>query len=876
MFRRRRQDSDFSAEVEAHIQHESERLREQGLSDAEARAAARRAFGNVMQAEERFHESGRWQWGDQLWQDLRFSLRMLAKNPGFAAVAVITLALGIAINATMFSLVSAFLLRRPPGREPERVVVISTVNPVPGFQTDATPVSAPNYISWKAASKCFVDVTAGDPNRRVSLTVENQPESVRSAAISPNYFDVLGVSPEIGRTFLISEDQPGQDHVAILSHDLWERRFGSDPSVVGRTIRVNRENYDVVGVMPKDFQLLGYTTQVWTPLVINTADQSPAARNDRSLYMFARLKPNVTVEQARAEAVTVARRTADAFPESEKGWGVAVRTLPDFLIYDFSISTGLAILMTTVGFVLLIACANVAGLLLARAAGRRKELAIRISLGAGRLRVVRQLLTEGLVIAVLGGGTGLLLAYWGINFMRASLSFNEAISAVPFRLDWNVLLYALGISIVCAVLCGVAPALNAARTDINTNLKDESRAASAGRSQTRLRTVMVVGEIALALLLLVGTGLLIRAISDVHNQNLGFRADSLLTVSFRLDDARYKGAAKQIAFVNDVIRHVEQIPGAETAAVTSDLPATGASSVTLRVKGQQDLPTNQRMTALDFVVSTDYFRAAGIPLLRGRTFTETDVAATPSVVMVNQEFVHRILQDQEPLGKQIGLVVSGAPSQWSEIVGVVGNVKTYSEGTEDDPEVYEAFLQRPVGSMSLMVRSSSDPNGLASALRNAVAQVDAELPLSGLMSMRAVIEYQKGGNPFFMGVLGTFAVMALILAGIGIYGLVSYSVGQRRHEFGIRMALGATGSDVLRMILWQGIKMTAAGVAIGTLLALPLPRVFDSLFFGIHVREPWLYFIVVAITILMVAMVATFVPARRAQSIDPMTALRVE
>lgn len=875
MFRRKRRESDFSAEIKAHIQHESERLREQGLTDEEARSAARRAFGNVMQAEERFHQTGRWQWGDQLWQDLRFSLRMLAKNPGFAAVAVITLALGIAINATMFSLVSAFLLRRPPGREPERVVVISTINPVPGFQTDATPISAPNYISWKAASKSFADVTAGDPYRRVSLTVDNHPESVRSAAVSPNYFDVLGVSPEIGRTFLVSEDQPGQDHVAILSHDLWERRFGSDPSVVGRTIRVNRENYDVVGVMPKDFQLLGYTTQVWTPLVLNTADQSPAARNDRSLYMFARLKPNVTVEQARAEAVTVARRTADAFPESEKGWGVAVRTLPDFLIYDFSISTGLAVLMTTVGFVLLIACANVAGLLLARAAGRRKELAIRISLGAGRLRVVRQLLTEGLVIALLGGGTGLLLAYWGINFMRANLSFNEAISAVPLRLDWNVLLYTLGISIVCAVLCGVAPALNAARTDINTNLKDESRAASAGRSQTRLRSVMVIGEIALALFLLVGTGLLIRAISDVHNQNLGFRADPLLTASFRLDDARYKGAAKQIAFVNDVIRRVEQIPGAETSSVTSDLPATGASSVTLRVKGQQDLPTDQRMTALDFVVSTDYFRAAGIPLLRGRTFTETDGAAAPSVVMVNQEFVHRILHDQEPLGKQIGLDVSGAPSQWSEIVGVVGNVKTYSEGTRDDPEVYEAFLQRPVESMSLMVRASSDPNGLASALRSAVAQVDAELPLSRLMSMRAVIEYQKSGNPFFMGVLETFAVLALILAGIGIYGLVSYSVGQRRHEFGIRMALGATGSDVLRMILWQGIKMTAVGVAIGTLLALPLPRVFDSIFFGIHVREPWLYFIV-AMAILVVAMVATFVPARRAQSVDPMTALRVE
>src|SRR5579863_8675948 len=461
-----------------------------------------------MQAEERFHESGRWQWGDQLWPDLRFSLRMLAKNPGFAAVAVITLALGIAINATMFSLVSAFLLRRPPGREPERVVVISTVNPVPGFQTDATPVSAPNYISWKAASKCFVDVTAGDPNRRVSLTVENQPESVRSAAISPNYFDVLGVSPEIGRTFLISEDQPGQDHVAILSHDLWERRFGSDPSVVGRTIRVNRENYDVVGVMPKDFQLLGYTTQVWTPLVINTADQSPAARNDRSLYMFARLKPNVTVEQARAEAVTVARRTSDAFSESEKGWGVAVRTLPDFLIYDFSISTGLAILMTTVGFVLLIACANVAGLRLARAAGRRKELAIRISLGAGRLRIIRQLLTEGLVIALLGGGVGLLLAYRGIDFMRAAMSFNDAFSAIGLSLDSNVVVFSTIISVGCALLCALAPALKASRSDVTTSLKDDSRTSSAGRSHSRLRMVLVTGEIAFALFLLVGTGLL--------------------------------------------------------------------------------------------------------------------------------------------------------------------------------------------------------------------------------------------------------------------------------------------------------------------------------------------------------------------------------
>ena len=875
MFRRKRKASDFSAEIEAHILQESERLREQGLSEEEARTAARRAFGNVMQAEERFYEFGRWLRWDYLWKDLRFGLRMLARNPGFAVVAVLTLALGIAVNATMFSLVSAFLLRRPPGREPERVVVVTSVNPAPGFQSDANPVSAPNYLAWREANQVFADAAAADEYRMVSLTAQGHPEALRSAAVSPNYFSVLGVSPQIGRAFANGEDKPGHDHVVILSHDLWEGRFGADPSILWHNIRLNRENYEVVGVMPTDFRLLGFTPQLWIPLVLSAADQTAAARNDRSLYIFARLKPEARLEQARTEVLTLARRAEDTFPESEKGWGAAVRTLPDFLVYRFSIRSGLAVLMTTVGFVLMIACANVAGLLLARAAGRRKELAIRISLGAGRLRIVRQLLTEGLVIAFLGGCTGLLLAYWGINFVRANLTFNEAISAVPLNLDWRVLLFALGVSLVCAVLCGVAPALNAARTDINTNLKDESRAASAGRSQSRLRTIMVTGEIALALFLLVGTGLLLRGIFLIDHQNLGFQADPLLTAAVSLDDARYKGAAKQIAFVEDVIRRAEQIPGAEAVAVASDLPATGARSMTLRIKGQPELPANQRLNAVDFVVSSDYFRAAGIPLLRGRTFAEADNGAAPRVVVVNQEFVHRNLLDQEPLGKQIGLDVIGATSEWSEIVGVVGNVKSHSEDTRDDPEVYEAFLQRPVPSLSLMVLASSDPNGLATALRNAVAQVDSELPLSRVASMYAVIERQKGGNPFVTRVLASFALLALVLAAIGIYGLVAYSVGQRTHEIGIRMAMGAKSTDVLRLILWQGIKMTAIGAAIGLAMALPLPRVFDALFYGLHVREPRLYFIV-PLAILVVTMLATYVPARRALTVDPIAALRHE
>src|SRR6266853_446479 len=824
---------------------------------------------------------------ETLRNDLRLAIRMLLKKPGFTAAAVLTLALGIAVNATMFSMVSAVLLRRPPGQEPERVAIVASVNPAPGFLADANPVSAPNYFAWRDANHVFTAMAAADESRPVSLSsqalpagagqsaVGAQPEALRSAAVSPNYFSVLGVSPRLGRSFADGEDQPGRDHVVILSHELWERRFASDASLMGRTIRLNRENYTVIGVMPANFRLLGFTPQLWTPLVLTAADQTPAAHRDRSLYLFARLKPGVTIEQARAEFATLAHRAEEGFPESEKGWGAAVRTLPDFLVYNFGIRSGLAIMMTTVGFVLMIACANVAGLLLARAAGRRKELAIRIALGAGRLRIVRQLLTEGLVIAFLGGSLGLLLAYWGIYFLRTNLTFNEAVSAVPLRLDWNVLLFALGVSLASAVLCAIAPALNASRTDVNTSLKDESRAASSGRSQSRLRTVMVAGEIALALFLLIGTGLLIRGIYLIEHQHLGFQPDHLLTAGLTLDPAQYKDPSSQALFVRDVISRLQNIPGAESVAAASDLPATGSNSVTLRIKGQPELPANQRLSTRDIVVTADYFHTAGIPVLRGRTFTEMDDATRHHVVVVNQEFVHRDLQDQEPLGKQIRLDVPGATPEWSEIIGVVANVKFYSEETRDDPEVYEPFLQRPLPSFSLMVRTSSDPNSLASALRDTVAQVDAELPLARVMSMPAIIERQGAGNSLFVNMLGSFATLAMILAAIGIYGLIAYSVGQRTHEIGIRMALGASNPDVLRMVLWQGIKMTSIGAAIGLVLALPLPKIFEDMFYGLHFSEPRLYFIV-PMAIIAVAMLATYIPARRATRIDPVAALHQE
>ena len=881
LFSRRRLFSDLSEEIQAHLEEKIDEFVASGMPRKEATAAARREFGNLTLTEENSRQVWRWPSIENFFIDVRFGARTLRKSPGFTAVAVITLALGIAVNATMFSLVSGFLLARPPGREPERVAVVTSVNPASGFQADANPVSPPNYLAWREANHVFADTAAADEYRTVNLTSQGlpaaagQPEALRCAAVSPNYFSVLGVSSQLGRLFSDGEDQPGRDHVVILSHELWERHFGSDVSLIGSTIRLNRESYTVIGVMPESFRLLGFTPQVWTPLVLTPADQTAAARKNRSLFLFARLKPGATFVEARAEMITLARRAEENFPDTEKGWGAAVRTLPDFLVYDFGIRSALGVMMTTVAFVLMIACANVAGLLLARAAGRRKELALRIALGAGRLRIIRQLLTENLLTASLGGGLGLLFAYWGINSVRAKMTFNEGISAVPLSLDRNVLLFTLVVSLACALLCGLVPALSASRTDINTNLKEESRAASSSRSHGRLRTVMVTGEVALALFLLIGTGLLIRGIFLMEHQNLGFQPDQLLTASITMDTARYKDASQQTLFVQDILPRLQHIPGTEAVAVTSDLPATGAGTVTLQVKGQQDLPANHRLTALDVVVTADYFRAAGIPLLHGRAFTEMDNATTPRVILVNQEFVHRHLRDQEPLGKQIRLDVSTGTPHWSEIVGVVANVKTYSEGIADDPEAYELFLQRPLSSFSVILRASSDPNSLASAMRDAVAQVDAELPLDRLMSMSSIIERQKGGNALFSRILGGFALLALILAAIGIYGLIAYSVGQRTHEIGIRLALGAKSPQVLRMVLWEGLKMTAIGATIGFALALPLPRLFEAIFDGLHLHEPQLYLILPA-AILLVAMLATYIPARRAMRVDPMVALRHE
>lgn len=874
-FSPREAETDLDQELHSHLDLLTQEKIRAGMSPDDAQRAARIELGGIEQVKEQVREERIGNWLQSIISDCRFALRQLRKSPAFTVIAVLTLALGLSVIATMFSFVSAFVLQRPPGGQPDRVAVITSVSPTEDFQSDAIPVSVPNFLAWREANHSFADMAAADEARSVNLMARGEAQAIHSAAVSPNYFGVLRVSPLLGRIFADGEDQPGRDHVVILSQELWERQFASDSSIVGQTVRLNRENYTVIGVMPASFRLLGFTPRLWIPLALTTADKTTTARNDRSLFLFARFKPGATLEQARAEFAALASLAGEKFPEVEKGWGAAVRTLPDFLVYSFGFRHAAALIMAIAGFVLMIACANVAGLLLARTAGRQREMGIRMALGAGRLRIVRQLLTENLLIALFGGALGLLLADWGIHFLRARSTFNEGVSAAPISLDWKVLSFSLIVSLLCAVFCGLAPALNASRTDINADLKEESRGTSSGRRHTRFRTVMVTGQITLALLLLIGTGLLFRGIAEIESQNLGFRPQNLLTANITLDQARYKDASQRSLFVKDLLSRLGQVPGTDAVAAASDLPATWPSQVTVEIRGQAELPANEKLTALDVVVTTEYFHAAGIPLLLGRSFTEMDDAHAPRVILVNQDFVHRLLKDQSPIGQEVRLDIAGSEPAWGEIVGVVGNVKTFSEEARNDPEVYEPFLQRPVPSFSIMLRADSGPDSLASALRNAVAQMDRELPVDRVMSMPALIERQKSGNPLFMRLLATFDFLALLLAAIGIYGLIAYSVSQRTREIGIRIALGAHARDVLGMVLWQGMKMTAAGTVLGLTMAVPLPKVFDSMFYPVRFREPRIYF-VMPIVILVVTVLATYIPARRASCVDPVSALRQE
>jgi len=876
LFGRRRREQELSAELESHLQlHIEDNLRS-GMSPAQARREALMKLGGVEQTKETYRERRGLPLLEVFLQDLRFGARMLRKNPGFTIVAVLTLALGIAANATIFSFVSAVLYRKPPVGNPDSVVVVYGTSATRPGGANLYPVSTPNYFTWKRENKVFGEMAAGDPYYNVSLTGEGEPERLATMRATANYFSVLEVSPELGRTFANGEDQTGHDHVVVLSHQLWERRFGSDAGILGKSIRLNSEPYTVIGVMPERFRLITFQAQLWIPMALSESAQGAAARETRTLYLFGRLKSGVSIEQAQANIRTLGKIAAQNFPDIENGWGANALTIQDYAITEFNAGPAFDILLATVGFVLLIACANVAGLLLARATGRGKEMAVRIAIGAGRMRVVRQLMTESLLIALLGACAGLAFTVVGQRLMHSALAYNEEVRLVELKIDWPVLAFTSAISVLSALLFGLVPALKAWSVEVFTTLKNDSGTASAGRKKNRLRSVLVAGEVALAVILLAGAGILIKGIVEETRRSMGFEAQHLLAAQITLPDTRYKEPAKQIEFYRELTTRLEAMPGAGAAAIASTLPGTGPGFVPFRLKGQENLPAGDRARGRYFVVSTHYFEATQTSLIAGRQFSDADGAVAPPVAVVSEKLAERFFPKGDALGSLI-LIDSGdaLASQWRQVIGVVRNVKSWPGQFADDAEIYEPYAQHPIEEMAVLVRASGDANSLAPGLREAVWAIDRDQPVGSVVSMPELLDNESAGDRVMGALMGTFAGMALALAAIGLYGLVAYTVGQRSQEIGIRVALGADQRNILRLVLRDGVKLAIVGAAIGLVCALPLPSAFSSLLNDLVVSGG-LIFALVPVLIIGVALLACYIPARRASRVDPIVALRYE
>ncbi len=876
VFGKRRREQEFSAEIESHLQlHIEDNLRS-GMSPAQARRVALMKLGGVERTKESYRERRGLPLLEVFFQDLRFGARMLRKNPGFTIVAVLTLALGIAANATIFSFVSAVLYKRPAVYDSDRVLVVYGTSAAHAWGANLNPVSAPNYFTWKRENRVFSGLAACEPYASANLTGKGEPEHISANRATANYFSVIGVAPELGRTFAAGEDQPGRDRVVLLDHRFWERKFGSDPNIIGKTIRLNGEEHTVIGVLASRFQLMSFRSEVWLPLVLDESQQSAAARQTRTLYLFARLKPGVTLDRAQVNTRTLGSLAAQSFPDTESGWGANCLTLQDYGIRDFNAGSAFVILLSAVGFVLLIACANIAGLLLARATSRGKEMAVRIAIGAGKMRVVRQLMTEALLIAVLGATAGLGLALGGTELLHKVLSFNQDIKSLDMRIDWPVLSFTSAIAVLSALLFGLAPALRAWAVEVFPTLKNDSTTVSAGKQKNRGRGFLVAAEVAMAVILLTGSGLLIKGFLEELHRSLGFQPQHLLTAQIALPESRYKEPAKQIEFYRQLITHLESTPGAGSAAITSSLPAAGAGYVSFLLRGQENLSPSDRSRARYYVVSPHYFETIQTAVIAGRVFTETDAANAQPLAVVTQKFVERFFPKGDALGKQIRIDSSDAlANQWRQIVGIVHDVKSWPLNFTDDPEIYEPFAQHPAAEMSVVVRAASDPNSFAPRLREAVWSLDRDQPIGSVISMPDLLANETAPDFIFSKLMGIFAALALVLAAIGIYGLVAFTVGQRSQEIGIRVALGAERKSIVRMVLFDGLKLAAIGAAVGMLGAFLLPRVFEAALYDFHISGGWLFLAVPAL-ICAVALLACYIPARRAARVDPIVALRYE
>jgi putative ABC transport system permease protein len=805
-------------------------------------------------------------------QDLRYGIRMLAQKPGFTVAAVLALALGIGANSAIFSVVNAVLLRSLPYKEPNHLIMVQSTKRQDSRRSGSA--SYLDFVDWKNQNQVFDDMAAFR-DKGYTVTGADEPERIDGARVSAGFFPLLGVEAHLGRGFLPEDDKPKGERVVVISHGLWQRRFGGDPNIIGQSLTLDGNSHTVVGVLPAgfNFPINIEKADVWSPLALD--GQITEQRGAHYLKVIARLKPGVSLGAARAEMETIASRLEQQYPEENTDRVVALYSLYDQLVG--SIRPALLVLLAAVGFVLLIACSNVANLLLARAAARQKEIAIRMALGASRGRIVRQLITESLILAAVGGGAGLLLALWGVESLIALSPANlPRLSGVG--VDGWVLGFTFLVSIMTGIIFGLAPALKASKPDLNTALKEGGRGSTEGFSGRRLRNLLVITEMALALMLLISAGLLIRSFVRLQQVNAGFDAKNVLTMQVELPESRYKQGVQISAFFEQTLERIKALPGVESAGGVSVLPLSGNNMRTSFVVENRPAPTpGQEPLAQLRAVTPGYFRTLRIPLLRGEEFTENYKKGSPGRIIINETMARRFWPDEDPIGQRISIGMGSdddEPTSW-EIVGVIGDVRHAALDVEPAPEMFVPHSQQSWPFLTLVVRSSSDPMALAEHVRGQILAVDKDQPVANIRSMESMVSASIAQPRFYLLLLAIFAALALILAAVGIYGVLSYSVTQRKHEIGIRMALGAKPVDVIRLVVGQGMVLALIGVAIGLIGAFVFTRLMSSMLYGVSATDP-VSFAALALLLSAVALLASYIPARRATKVDPMVALRYE
>ncbi|MEN3327985.1 MAG: hypothetical protein V7638_2792 [Acidobacteriota bacterium] len=875
------QENDIVEELAQHLEQLYESSLQGGATEAEAEQTALLELAgdnlrhDIQRSKKAFPQtpivesSGRSNLLAGFLHDLRFALRMLLKNPGFTIVTVIALALGIGANTAIFSVVNAVLLRPPPYKDPERLVMVWEDASKSGHPRDT--LSAANFIDWRNQNQVFEGMAA-ITDESFNLTGAGDPERLEGLRVSASLFPLLGVEPQLGRVFTAAEDQPRSQRVVLLSYGVWQRRFGGDPSIAGKPLTLNGESYIVVGVMPARFQFPTSDNQIWVPIAFSS--EEAADREIHYLQVVARLKSGVTLDQAQAEMSTIATRLQQQYPETNVDAGAAVTSLHEQLVSD--IKPALLILLGAVGLVLLIACANVANLLLARAAVRQKEIAVRAALGARRSRLVRQFLTESILLSALGGVAGLVIAYTGLVLLRTFMP-EDILQAREISIDLKVLGFTLFVSVATGLIFGLAPAIQAVRFKQIETLKEGGRDSATGASGKRLRSLLVTAEVAISLVLLIGAGLLINSFVRLRNVDPGFRSDNLLTMKIVMPLSKYLDRPRRIAFYNDLLQRVQSLAGVRSAAITTNLPLYHQSnSMTVRIQGRPEPPPAQQPVAVTRIVSPGYFDTMTIPLLNGRKFSDQDVVTTPRVAVVSETMARSFWLGEDPVGKRFGIGEIESDRDWINIIGVVKDVRQIELTADPKPQVYLTYLQFGFfDSRDLVVKTDVDPASMAVTVRNAVWEIDKDQPVSNVQTMDAIFADSIARQRFSMVLLAIFAGVALVLAAVGIYGVMSYSVAQRTHEIGIRMALGAHTKSVLKLALGYGMKLVLIGIGIGLIAAFALTRLMSTLLFGVTATDP-ITFALISLLLIGVAALASYIPARRATKVDPMIALRYE